>query len=72
MALDALWGFFSFMGRVRKEFSEVAGCSVLERATGRFQNAPCSATMADYLVLKPVSPVDDNTSVQQPWQITWY
>lgn len=67
MALDALWGFFSFMGRVRKEFSEVAGCSVLERATGRFQNAPCSATMADYLVLKPVSPVDDNTSVQQPW-----
>ena len=52
MALDALWGFFSFMGRVRKEFSEVAGCSVLERATGRFQNAPCSATMADYLVLK--------------------
>ena len=24
MALDALWGFFSFMGRVRKEFSEVA------------------------------------------------
>lgn len=67
MALDALWGFFSFMGRVRKEFSEVAGCSVLERATGRFQKAPCSATMADYLVLKPVSPVDDNTSVQQPW-----
>lgn len=35
MALDALWGFFSFMGRVRKEFSEVAGCLVLERATGR-------------------------------------
>lgn len=31
MALDALWGFFSFMGRVRKEFSEVAGCSVLEQ-----------------------------------------
>lgn len=55
MALDALWGFFSFMGRVRKEFSEVAGCSVLERATGRFQNAPCSATMADYLVLKLVN-----------------
>lgn len=56
MALDALWGFFSFMGRVRKEFSEVAGCSVLERATGRFQNAPCSATMADCLVLKLMHP----------------
>jgi hypothetical protein len=55
MALDALWGFFSFMGRVRKEFSEVAGCSVLERATGRSQNAPCSATMADCLVLKLVN-----------------
>lgn len=28
MALDALWGFFSFMGRVRKEFSEcgLGGC----------------------------------------------
>lgn len=67
MALDALWGFFSFMGRVRKEFSEVAGCSVLERATGRFQNAPCSATMADYLVLKPSFGYSLRISVQQPW-----
>lgn len=56
MALDALWGFFSFMGRVRKEFSEVAGCSVLERATGRSQNAPCSVTMVDCLVLKLMHP----------------
>ena len=72
MALDALWGFFSFMGRVRKEFSEVAGCSVLERATGRFQKAPCSATMADYLVLKQHAPRTSITQVQQPWQIAWY
>lgn len=64
MALDALWGFFSFMGRVRKEFSEVAGCSVLERATGRFQKAPCSATMADYLVLKQHAPRTSITQVQ--------